>query len=165
MIVSIIVAMDRRRGIGLNNQLPWRLSADLKRFRDLTMGRHLIVGRRTYESIGQPLPGRQMIVVTRNKNYRAAGCAIAHSLDEALALARAEGESEAFIGGGAELFAEALPIADRLYLTRVDAETAADTFFPEWDEQAWTVQESSAQAADEKNQYSSTFQLLKRQPA
>lgn len=162
MIVSLIVAMDQRRGIGVNGQLPWRLAADLKRFRALTMGHHLIVGRRTYESIGRPLPGRQMIIVTRAENYCAPGCFIVHSLVEALALARERGEQEVFIGGGAQIYAPALALADRLYLTLVEAETAADTFFPQFDESEWREQESQHQPPDQSNQYPCTFKLLVR---
>lgn len=162
MIISMIAAMDRRRGIGLNNQLPWRLSADLKRFRELTMGHHLIVGRKTYESIGKPLPGREMIVVTRDPEFRAEGCLVCHSPEAALAAARARGESEAFIGGGAEIYAQCLASADRLYLTFVDADACADTVFPEFDPKEWTVQEQAFHPADEKNQFPSTFKLLVR---
>lgn len=162
MIVSLIVAMDRERGIGVNGRLPWRLSADMKRFRELTMGHHLIVGRKTYESIGKPLPGRQMIVVTRAPDYRAEGCLVVHSLDEALALAGGRGESEVFIGGGAQIYAQAMERADRLYLTSVAATVAADTFFPEFDETAWRVAETRYQPADERNQFPFTFQLLVR---
>lgn len=163
MIVSLIVAMDRKRGIGIKGRLPWRLSADLKRFRELTMGHHLIVGRKTYESIGKPLPGRQMIIVTRDHHYQATGGFVAHSLKEALALAEARGESEVFIGGGAEIYAPALALADRLYLTAVAAEVAADTFFPPFDEAEWRAVEQLDQPADEKNQYPFTFKVLLRQ--
>jgi dihydrofolate reductase len=162
VIVSIIAAMDRKRGIGFDNKLPWKLSADLKRFRDLTMGHHIIVGRKTFESIGRPLPGRRMIVVTRNRNYKTEGCDVAHSVEDATRLARERGESEVFICGGAEIYAESIGIADRMYLTFVDAEVAADTFFPEFDEQEWSVQESFHQPADERNQYPSTFKLMVR---
>jgi len=166
VIVSIIAAMDRKRGIGVDNKLPWRLSADLKRFRELTMGHHIIVGRKTFESIiqigGRPLPGRRMIVVTRNKNYIAEGCDVAHSVEDATRLARERGESEVFICGGAEIYAESIGIADRMYLTFVDAEVAADTFFPEFDEQEWSEREISYQPADEKNQYPFTFKLMVR---
>lgn len=165
MIVSLIVALDRRRGIGKDNQLLWRLPADMKRFRGLTMGHHLIVGRKTYESIGKPLPGRTMVVVTRNKTYQAEGCTVMHSLADALALAHAHGESEAFIGGGAELYAKALELADRLYLTRVDIEADADTFFPAWNEQAWTLLEESAHPVDEKHASPFKFQTLQRKAA
>jgi dihydrofolate reductase len=162
VIISIIAAMDRKRGIGIDNKLPWRLSADLKRFRELTMGHHIIVGRRTFESIGRPLPGRRMIVVTRDSNYKAEGCDLSHSVEEATRLARGRGDSELFIGGGAEIYAQSIKIADRMYLTFVDAEVAADTFFPEFDEQEWSEQESFYQPADEKNQYPSTFKSLVR---
>lgn len=162
MIVSLIVAMDRKRGIGRDNALPWRLSADLKRFRELTMGHHIVLGRKTYESIGKPLPGRTMIIVTRNTAFSAEGSFIVHSLEEALALAEARGEAELFICGGAEIYAQALPRADRLYLTEVDAEVAADTFFPAFDGDAWREEASEIWPADEKNQYSSTFRVLQR---
>jgi len=162
VIVSIIAAMDRKRGIGVDNKLPWRLSADLKRFRELTMGHHIIVGRKTFESIGRPLPGRRMIVVTRDRNYKAEGCGIAHSVEDATRLARERGESEAFICGGAEIYAQSIGIVDRMYLTFVDAEVAADTFFPEFDEQEWSELESVYQPADEKNQFPFTFKLLVR---
>lgn len=162
MIVSIIAAMDRKRGIGVGAKLPWRLSADLKRFRELTMGHHIIVGRKTFESIGRPLPGRRTIVVTRDRNYKAEGCEVAHSVEDATRLARESGESEAFICGGAEIYAESIETADRMYLTFVGAEVAADTFFPEFDEREWREQESVYQPADEKNQYPFTFKLLVR---
>jgi len=162
VIVSIIAAMDRKRGIGVDNKLPWRLSADLKRFRELTMGHHIIVGRKTFEAIGRPLPGRQMIVVTRDRNYEAEGCDLSHSLEDAIDLARERGESEAFICGGAEIYAQSIDVADRMYLTFVDAEVAADTFFPEFDEREWRERESFYQPADEKNQYPFTFKLMVR---
>ena len=162
MIVSIIAAMDRKRGIGVDNKLPWRLSADLKRFRELTMGHHIIVGRKTFESIGRPLPGRRMIVVTRDRDYKAEGCDLSHSLEDAIDLARERGESEAFICGGAEIYAQSIGIVDRMYLTFVDAEVAADTFFPEFDEREWSERESIYQPADEKNQYPFAFKMLVR---
>ncbi len=165
MIVSLIAAMDRRRGIGKDNQLPWRLPADLKRFRELTTGHHIITGRKTYESIGKPLPGRTTIIITRNRDYVAEGCFVVHSLADALALARTRGEPEAFVIGGAEIYAQALPEADRLYLTLVDAEVEADAFFPEFDQSAWQVKEISEQAADEKNSLRHTFQVYDRNQA
>jgi dihydrofolate reductase len=162
VIVSIIAAMDKKRGIGVDNKLPWRLSADLKRFRDLTMGHHIIVGRKTFESIGKPLPGRRMIVVTRDSAYKAEGCDVAYSVEDATRLARERGESEAFICGGAEIYAQSIAIVDRMYITFVDAEVRADTFFPEFEELEWNEQESFYQPADEKNQYPFTFKLLVR---
>ncbi len=152
--------MDRKRGIGVDNRLPWRLSADLKRFRELTMGHHIIVGRKTFESIGGPLAGRRMIVVSRDRIYKAEGCDIAHSVEDAVNLARERGESEVFICGGAQVYAQSIEIADRMYLTFVDAEVAADTFFPEFDKGEWIERESVYRPADEKNQYSFTFKLM-----
>ena len=165
MIVSLIVAMDERRGIGKENHLPWRLSADLKRFREQTMGHHIIVGRKTFESIGKPLPGRQMIVVTRNPDFKPEGCMVAHSLEEAITLARERGESEVFVCGGARIYARSLNLADRLYLTLVHTEADVDTFFPEWDERDWIEKESSFHPADEKNEYATTFKLLQKSDA
>jgi dihydrofolate reductase len=165
LIISIIVAMDKKRGIGLDNKLPWRLPADLKRFRELTMGHHIIVGRKTFESIGKPLPGRQIIIVTRDRKYRREGCLIVHSVEDAISLARSRGESEVFVCGGAEIYARALPLAEKIYFTLVDAEVAADTFFPEWNEQEWREQESIHSEADEKNEYPHVFRVLKRTAA
>ena len=162
MIVSIIAAMDNRRGIGIENRLPWRLSADLKRFRELTMGHHIIVGRKTFDSIGKPLPGRQMIVVTRDNEFQADGCDVCHSLPGALDFARSRGEEEVFIIGGAQIYEQALPLADRMYLTFVDAEIVADTFFPAFDPQDWSERERIPHPADEKNQFSFSFSLLVR---
>ena len=162
MIISIIVAMDRKRGIGIDNKLPWRLPADLKRFRELTMGHHIIVGRKTFESIGRPLPGRQTIIVTRDRNYHGEGCLVVHSVEEAISLARSHGESEVFVCGGSEIYERSLPMAERIYLTLVDSDVVADTFFPDWNEHEWAEQESSYFAADEQNQYPVVFRILKR---
>ncbi len=162
MIISFLIAMDEKRGIGKAGGLPWRLSSDLKRFRELTMGHHIIVGRKTFESIGRPLPGRQMIIVTRSENFAPEGCFIAHSIEEAISLARERGESELFICGGAEIYAQTLGVADRMYLTLVHADSEADTFFPAWDIDEWIEVESENRTADEKNQYSFTFKVLEK---
>jgi dihydrofolate reductase len=137
MKLSAIVAMASNRVIGVNNQLPWRLPADLARFKRLTMGHTLVMGRKTYESIGRPLPGRTMIVVTRQPDFAPPGVKVAHSVDEALALA--QGDDEVFIAGGAELYAQTLGRLDRLYLTRIDREVAGDTRFPELDLASWRL--------------------------
>ena len=162
MIISLLVAMDEQRGIGVDGRLPWHLSDDLKRFKALTMGHHLIMGRKTWESIGRPLPGRITIVVTRNPHYVAEGCLVAHSLEEALALAQAGGEEEAFIIGGGEVFVQALPLADRIYLTRVHTVSEVDVTFPEFDPEDWTAVESAEHPADGKNDFPTTFQVLER---
>ena len=165
MIISLIVAMDEEHGIGRQNALPWRLSKDLKRFKALTMGHFLILGRKTYLTIGRPLPGRKIIILTRDPDYAADGCRVVHSLRQALELAQAAGENEVFVGGGGEIFVQALPLADRIYLTQVHASLECDVFFPELVTGEWIEQERSFYPADERNQYPSTFRLLARRPA
>lgn len=163
MLVSLIVAMDRRRGIGLDGRLPWRLKDDLKFFKQITMGHTLIQGRITWESIGRPLPGRRMVVLTRQEGYAVPeGVVVCRSLQAALDFARAAGDDEAFVGGGADVFAEALPVADRIYLTRVDATVEADTFFPPFDETAWRIRTIVEVPADERNEYAFRLDLLAR---
>jgi dihydrofolate reductase len=130
MQVSIVVAVAANGVIGRDGGLPWRLPADLRFFKRVTMGHHLIMGRKTWASIGRPLPGRTMVVLTRDPSAAFPGAAVAHALPEALALARAAGDSEACVIGGAEVFAHALPLADRLYLTRVHADVEGDVYFP-----------------------------------
>lgn len=164
MLISIIVAMDETHGIGKAGGLPWRLSSDLKRFKTLTMGHTLIMGRRTYQSIGRPLPGRKMIVVTRSRSFQVEGCQVAHSLEKALQLARQDGESEAFIAGGGEIYHQALPLADRIYLTQVQAQVECDTFFPEFDRSTWLVSQELSQPAGDQNDYPTVFQVLNRRP-
>jgi dihydrofolate reductase len=158
--------MDEERGIGKNGQVPWRLSADLRRFKALTMGHHLILGRKTWESIGQSLPGRKMVIVTRNPEYRPQNCpecVVAPSLQAALELARQAGESEAFIGGGGEIYAQALPLADRIYLTTVHTRAGCDVFFPVFDPAGWVEVERLEQGGDKENQFTSAFQCLAKQ--
>jgi dihydrofolate reductase len=141
-LTSLVAALARNRVIGIGNRLPWRLPEDLERFKALTMGAPVIMGRRTHESIGRPLPGRRNIVVTRQRGASWAGCVVAHSLDEALAAAAAA--AEAFVIGGAELYAQALPRAGRLYLTLIDAEYPGDAWFPELDPAGWREIERAA---------------------
>jgi len=162
LIISILVAMDEKRGIGNAGALPWRLSSDLKRFRELTMGHHIIVGRKTFESIGKPLPGRHTIVLTRDPSFRPEGCLVADSVEGGISLAKERGETEAFVIGGAEIYAHAMDAADRLYLTQVHAEVECDTFFPEFKREAWIETRQSDHQADEKNQYPFTFKMLER---
>jgi dihydrofolate reductase len=134
-LVSLVAALARNRVIGAGNRLPWHLPEDLRRFKRLTMGAPVIMGRKTHESIGKALPGRRNIVVTRQPDARFAGCEVAGSLDAALALA---GDvPEVFVIGGAELYRLALPRADRLYLTLIDADYDGDTFFPDFDPADW----------------------------
>jgi dihydrofolate reductase len=133
--ISILVAMASNRTIGIDNTLPWRCPEDLKRFKALTMGHHMVMGRKTFDSIGKPLPGRTTVVVTRNRALRIEGCLIAHSLEEAIAACR--GDEEIFVVGGAELYAQALPLADTLYITEIMQEVAGDAHFPEFDKAKW----------------------------
>ncbi len=154
--------MDERGGIGLNNQVPWHLPSDLKRFKALTMGHHLIVGRKTYESIGRSLPGRTMIIVTRARQYQAAGCLVAKSLKEALSIAEQAGEHEVFIGGGGQIYAQAIAIADRIYLTQVHSAAEADVYFPDWDRANWQVVQQLEQAQAENEAIAYSFIVLER---
>ncbi len=133
---SLIVAMARNRVIGVDNGLPWHLPEDLKHFKSLTMGHHIIMGRKTYESIGRPLPGRTTVIVTRDPAYRMDGCLVAHSLDRAIELAA--GDDEAFFVGGANLYGQALPLADRLYITEIQADYPGDAHFPEFASADWS---------------------------
>lgn len=140
--LSIIVAVANHRVIGINNTLPWHLPEDLKRFRALTTGHHIIMGRKTYESLGRLLPGRTTVIVTRNQAYQVDGALIAHSLQSALELCK--NDDEVFLIGGAELYQDGLKLADKLYLTEVDLTVDGDAFFPEYDMNLW--QETSHEA-------------------
>ncbi len=164
MRISIIVAMDENGGIGYENRLPWRLSTDLKRFKRLTMGHHLIMGRKTYESIGQVLPGRRMVVMTRRADMEVDGVDVVSSLAGALDLANRRGDDEAFIGGGSEIYELALPHTDRIYLTRVhaDANMPIDVFFPEFDMIEWVEISSEKIEADETNQFATTYSVFEK---
>jgi dihydrofolate reductase len=162
VIISLIVAMDEQRGIGFQGRLPWHLPADLKRFKSLTMGHHLIMGRKTYESIGSPLPGRTMIVVTRNPSYQPDGCMVARSLETALEFARMGMETEVFIIGGGDLFEQSIDLADRIYMSKVHTSLPADVYFPDISTDEWQEQKSELVPADEKNFYDFTFSILER---
>jgi len=134
-MISLIVAASRNGVIGANNKLPWHLPADLKRFKQLTMGHPILMGRRTYESIGKPLPGRTNIVITRQPGFKACGAMLVHSFEEALLLC--ENEKEVFVIGGAEIFKQALPSTNRIYLTRTNQDFAGDAFLFEIDPAVW----------------------------
>ena len=134
--IALVAALARNRVIGIGGSLPWRLPEDLRRFRNLTLGHPVIMGRKTFEAIGKPLPGRDNIVITRTRGYAAPGCRVLHALDAAVAAA---GPGEVYVIGGAEIYAAALPLAHRLYLTEIDADFEGDAFFPEFDRRAWRV--------------------------
>jgi len=158
MRISLIVAMGANRVIGADNRMPWHLSADLKRFRQITMGKPILMGRRTHESIGRPLPGRKNIVLTADPDYAAPGCAVAHDLEAALR--EAEGE-ELMVIGGAALYRAFLPRADRLYLTLIHSEFAGDTFFPEFDPAEW-IEAAREDAHDPDSGLQYSFLRLER---
>lgn len=160
MRVSLIVAIADNGVIGRDGGLPWRLSSDLKRFKQITMGHHIVMGRKTYESIGRLLPGRETVIVTRQADFHVAGAGIAHSLAEATDLASRD--DEIFIIGGSQLYESALPTADRLYLTRVHAQVDGDVRFPELDLTDWILVEERAVAADERNEFDSSFKIYDR---
>lgn len=160
MQISIIVALSENNVVGVRNQLPWKLSADLKRVKSLTMGHHIIMGRKTFESIGRPLPGRTNVIITRNKNYKAEGCVIASSLQHALDIA--VNDSEVFIFGGGEIFKEAMPLASKIYMTRVHTHLEGDTFFPQIKPFDWRIVELQEFKADERNEFDYSFMTLIR---
>lgn len=160
MKITLIVAMSDDRVIGRGGKLPWHLSADLQRFKRLTMGHTIVMGRKTYESIGRPLPGRTSVVISRQADYRPEGVHVATSLDAALQ--RAVDDDEVFIVGGAQIYEQALPRVDRLAITRVHARLEGDTFFPELNMDHWRLVEETHHEADAKNPHATTFQIYER---
>ncbi|HTX05117.1 MAG TPA: dihydrofolate reductase [Steroidobacteraceae bacterium] len=162
-LISLVVAMAENGAIGRDNALPWRLPDDLKRFKALTMGKHLLMGRKTYESIGRPLPGRTNLVLTRDRDWRAEGVVVVRSLGQALSCARDAEELVAI--GGAEIYRLLMPFARRIYLTLVHGEFAGDTFFPDFDPTQWADVECHSHPADERNAYAFTFVTLERKSA
>jgi dihydrofolate reductase len=157
-MISFVVAMDENRAIGKDNTLPWHLPADLQYFKKVTMGKPIVMGRKTYESIGKPLPGRENIVVTRHLEYKAEGTTIVHSIDEVL---KKEAE-EICVIGGTEIFKMFLPVADRLYITEIHDTFDADTFFPKLNEEVWTEVSREAGTVDEKNKYPHDFVVYEK---
>ena len=162
MHISQIAAMARNRVIGRDNRLPWHMPDDLAWFFRVTRGHHIIMGRRNFEANGKALPGRINIVVTRNPDYRAPGCVVVHTIDEALAYARDHGEEEAFIVGGGKIYAATLPLTERIYLTIIDTDAEGDVFFPELDPQEWQVMSREPHKADDRNPYDYTFFIFER---
>ncbi len=144
--ISILVAMAKNRTIGVNNTLPWRCPEDLKHFKTLTMGHHMIMGRKTFDSIGKPLPGRTTVVVSRNNELKVEGCIVVHSLQEAIAACTED--PEIFVVGGAELYQQAISLVDTLYITEIQQDVEGDAHFPEFDTNAW--QETSREARSQE---------------
>lgn len=157
--VYLIAAASENHVIGQGNDLPWHLPADLKFFKTTTLHHFIIMGRKTWESVGsRPLPKRTTVVVTRQKNYQAKGARVATTIEEALQLA--ENEQQVFIVGGGQLYQKAMPLADGIYLTRIHAEFPGDTFFPEINESQWKLQQTTYHPADEKHEYPFSFQFF-----
>lgn len=164
MRVALIAAVASNGVIGRDGDLPWHLPQDLAWFRRKTWGRHVLLGRKTWESFGKPLVGRTLVTVTRDRTYEVpdAGVLVAHSLDEALEIVRRAGETEVLVAGGAEIYRQALPRADLFYLTEVDAEPRGDTRFPDWNPQQWRETFREEHAADERHPHSYRFLVLER---
>ena len=160
-MISIIAAMDKNRLIGRDNGLPWRLSADLKKFKELTTGNAIIMGRKTWESLGRPLPNRQNIVISRQKGLNIEGCETATSLEEAISLAKSE---KKFIIGGGQIYKIALEVADEMLLTEVDTKADGDAWFPEFNKESWTLTEETKHSSDEKNEHNFSFCTYSKKP-
>jgi dihydrofolate reductase len=154
--------MDLNNGIGYQNKLPWRLPADIQLMKQTTLGHHLIMGRKTYESIGKPLPDRTTIIITRTRGYQADDCLVVHSVPGALSLAKLRGEDEAFIFGGSQIYLESLPYTDRIYLTHIQAELEVDAYFPDFDRSDWVETYTEFYQADQENQFSFDYLIYDR---
>jgi len=162
--LAIIVAMAANRTIGINNTLPWRIPEDLKHFKGLTMSHHMIMGRKTFDSIGKPLPGRTTVVVTRNRDLQIEGCIVVHSLQEAIDACA--GDEQPFVVGGAELYAQALPLTQMLYVTEIQREVAGDAHFPEFDRGEWVEEARERHGQQEPQPLEYHFVTYRRkQPA
>jgi len=159
MIISIIVAVSQNDVIGKDNKLPWHLPADLKYFKKLTMGHHIVMGRLTYEAIGKPLPGRTNIIVTRQEDFSAEGCIIVSELKRAFEHAEDDGESECFVIGGGDIIRQSLVWADKIYITRIFHNFEGDTFLPALSEDDWKLASEERHLPDEKNHYAYAFEV------
>jgi dihydrofolate reductase len=163
LTISIIAALAENRAIGKDNKLLWKLSADMKLFRELTTGHHVIMGRKTFESMGSRLlPNRKNIIVTRQMDYYVEGAEVVNSLAEAIDEAEKADETEAFIIGGAEIYKLGLYMSNKMYLSHVKTKAEADTFFPEFENKIWKLKETSSYSKDEKNEYDFDFCVYER---
>ena len=161
-MISFILAMDENRVIGKENQLPWHLPEDLKFFKRTTMGHPIIMGRKTFESIGRALPGRENIIITRNTDYSNPECTVLHSVEELLSYCKEKQDEEYFVIGGAEIFKELFSKVDRLYITKIHEEFAGDTFFPAFNLDEWELFSKEKGVKDEKNPYDYEFLIYNR---
>ncbi|MEX0967816.1 MAG: dihydrofolate reductase [Bacteroidia bacterium] len=162
MKISLIAAMSTNRVIGKDNDLVWHMPADLKFFKKTTIGHHILMGRKTFESFGKALPGRTNLVLTGQRDVEIPGATVVHSMEDAISLAQAAGEEELFIGGGAKVYEESLSIADRIYLTLIHHTFEGHAFFPVFDVSEWKEVSREDHAPDEKNPYAYSFLLLER---
>lgn len=158
-MISMIWAMGKNNALGCRNRMPWHLPADFAYFKKITLGKPVIMGRKTYESIGKPLPGRENIIITRDEDFKPEGCITVNSIDGAKAYAA---EGEVFIVGGAEIYKAFLPLAHKLYITEIDHAFEADTYFPEIDYSQWKLVSSQPGPRDEKNPYAYKFLVYER---
>ncbi len=161
-VLSLLLAASENNVIGKDNKLPWHLPNDLKYFKNLTWGLPILMGRKTFDSIGKPLPGRKSIVITRDRDWQHEGVIVVHSIEEAMKKAEESGAKEIFVIGGAEIFNTSLPMANRIYLTRIHHKVDGDVFFPEIAEKEWELASSRYCEADEKNSYNHTYQVWER---
>jgi len=162
MIVSMIAAMGKNRVIGKDNKMMWRLPSEWDYFKKTTLGHCIITGRKNFEAQGRALPGRTNIIVTRNKDFKAQGCIVKHSIQEALDYCREQGESEAFICGGGQIYADSIELVDKIYLTVVDYEEQGQVYFPQFNEASFTKEEVLAMPKSEGNQYAWTAYCYSR---
>ncbi|MEP3525935.1 MAG: dihydrofolate reductase [Hyphomicrobiales bacterium] len=167
--ISLIAAVAGNNVIGADNDMPWRLSTDLKRFKAVTMGKPIIMGRRTFESVGKALPGRLNVVVTRNQSLKLEGAVLSNSLDDAIIIAKVEafktGQDELMITGGGQIYASAMEYADRLYITHVDATPNGDTYFPKIDEEEWKIVFEEEVPRGEKDNAATIYRIYERKVA
>ena len=162
MIISAIAAMARNRVIGVDNQIPWYIPDDLKFFKRTTLDHHILMGRKNYMSLGRPLPKRTNVVITRDPFFISTGCIVVHSIEEAIEVARANGESEAFIIGGGEIYHQSVELWDKLYLTEVHADVEGDVFFPELNYDHWHLLQEDFHEAGERNDFDFTIRIFER---
>lgn len=160
MILSFVIAFGKNRGLGFGNKLPWNLPDDLKRFKEITRGHSVIMGRKTYDSMGRLLPERRNILITRDTSYKVEGAEIAHSIEEAIE--KVKDEAEAFVIGGGEILRLALPYVNKMYLTHVDADVPADSFFPEVNWEDWKVVSEEKHSKDDRHMYDFTFKVYEK---
>jgi dihydrofolate reductase len=161
-MISLIWAMDENRAIGKDNKLPWHLPEDLKFFKRMTMGHPIVMGRKTHDSIGKPLPGRENIIITRDQHYKRDGCTVLNTINELLDYAN-QSQEEIFVIGGAEIFKELIPRADRIYLTLIHHQFEGDTFFPVFPMDDWKLESREMGIKDDKNPYDYEFLIYSRE--